>query len=111
MAKQTTQKQDEIENEAKVEKVEDEQKSDLAKVLIEYLNTNNGHEIASKILSQMGKNTERLGKASICQLVIQAVIVIIIIGVTATLSANGKFDASLGVLFGTLVGYVFGKKT
>lgn len=41
---------------------------------------------------------------------LQAGIIFVVIVAASILSYLGKFDTSLGVLFGTLVGYIFGKK-
>ena len=49
-------------------------------------------------------------KFALYQLLAQAGIVLVIIVATTCLSAHDKFDASLGVLFGTMIGYAFGKK-
>lgn len=83
---------------------------DFGKMLMNYLNTTNGHEIVKDALSIMGKNTTQSAKASLMQLIIQTVIVVVVIIVTGALSAYGKFDASIGVLFGAIVGFAFGKK-
>jgi hypothetical protein len=41
---------------------------------------------------------------------LQAGIIFVVVVAASLLSYLGKFDTSLGVLFGTLVGYIFGKK-
>lgn len=41
---------------------------------------------------------------------LQGAIIVIVILATSALSYLGKFETSVGVLFGTLVGYIFGSK-
>lgn len=92
---------------------EPEQVSELQPVL-DYLQSPQGHEIASRILSvveDVKKATlEKTTSHAAFEKWLQALIIVIVVGASAVLSYLGKFDTSLGVLFGTLVGYIFGKK-
>jgi hypothetical protein len=80
----------------------------------DYLKSANGHEVTTRIL----KIVEDIKKAAldksashaIFEKWLQAIIIVIVIVATSTLSYLGKFETSVGVLFGTLVGYIFGRK-
>jgi hypothetical protein len=82
--------------------------------LLAYLGTTNGHEIASRILSVVESvKQSTLDKSSNnvrVEKYIQFGAVVAVITATTFLVYSGKFDASVGVLFGTVVGYAFGKK-
>ncbi|TCS33101.1 hypothetical protein EDC30_11842 [Paucimonas lemoignei] len=82
--------------------------------LLNYLQSQQGHDIASRILSiveDVKKATlEKTTSHAAFEKWLQAGIIVIVVIASALLSYLGKFDTSLGVLFGTLVGYIFGKK-
>ncbi len=79
-----------------------------------YLESDKGHELASRLLAII----EDIKKATIqtstshakFEKWLQASIVLVVVVAASTLTYVGKFDSTLGVLFGTLVGYLFGKK-
>ncbi len=81
---------------------------------LNYLQSEQGHEIASrvlKIIEDVKKATlEKTTSHATFEKWLQAGIVVVVVGAASGLSYFGKFDTSLGVLFGTLVGYIFGKK-
>lgn len=97
------------------EEYEDEEpaSSDLQPFL-NYLQSQQGHEIASRVLKifeDVKKATlEKTTSHAAFEKWLQAGIVVVVVIAASTLSYLGKFDTSLGVLFGTLVGYIFGKK-
>jgi hypothetical protein len=80
----------------------------------EYLHSEKGHEVASRILGIV----EDLKKAALVrssehakfERLLQVGTVVVVVVAASFLTYAGKFDASLGVLFGTLVGYLFGKR-
>lgn len=80
----------------------------------EYLKTPQGHEVTTRMLSIVEDvKKAALDKSSshaIFEKRLQATIIIIVIISTSILSYLGKFETSVGVLFGTLVGYIFGRK-
>ena len=92
---------------------ESEEEFDISPFLY-YLESKNGHELASRVLAIF----EDIKKATLdnasshakFEKWLQAVIVVVVVGAASTLTYFGKFDSTLGVLFGTLVGYLFGKK-
>lgn len=90
-----------------------EQPSDLQPIL-NYLQSPQGHEIASrllKVVEDIKKSTlEKTTSHAIFEKWLQAGIIFIVVVAASVLSYLGKFDTSLGVLFGTMVGYIFGKK-
>ena len=79
-----------------------------------YLNSDKGHEIASRAL----KIIEDIKKATIdttsshvkFEKTLQLAMIFAVIISTSVLTYFDKFDSTVGVLFGTLVGYLFGKK-
>ena len=81
---------------------------------LNYLQSPQGHEIASRILTvveDIKKATlEKTTSHAAFEKWLQAGIIVIVVLASAILSYLGKFDTSLGVLFGTMVGYIFGKK-
>jgi hypothetical protein len=91
----------------------DEPPSDLQPVL-NYLQSPQGHEIASrllKVVEDVKKSTlEKTTSHAIFEKWLQAGIILVVVVAASVLSYLGKFDTSLGVLFGTMVGYIFGKK-
>lgn len=82
--------------------------------ILNYLQSQQGHEIASRVLTiveDIKKATlEKTTSHAAFEKWLQAGIVVVVVVAASTLSYLGKFDASLGVLFGTLVGYIFGKR-
>lgn len=79
-----------------------------------YLKSPQGHEIATRLLSvveDIKKSTlEKTTSHAVFEKWLQAGIIIVVILASSVLSYLGKFDTSLGVLFGTMVGYIFGKR-
>ncbi len=84
------------------------------KPLFTYLQSQQGHEIATRLLSvveDVKKSTlEKTTSHAAFEKWLQAGIIFVVVVASSTLSYLGKFDTSLGVLFGTMVGYIFGKK-
>ncbi|MCV2439850.1 hypothetical protein [Paucibacter sp. DJ2R-2] len=82
--------------------------------LLDYLQSPQGHEIAGRLLSvveDIKKSTlDKTTNHAAFEKWLQALIIFIVVSASSVLSYLGKFDTSLGVLFGTLVGYIFGKK-
>jgi hypothetical protein len=82
--------------------------------LFTYLQSPQGHEIATRLLSvveDVKKSTlEKSTSHAIFEKWLQAGIIFVVVIAASLLSYFGKFDTSLGVLFGTMVGYIFGKK-
>lgn len=82
--------------------------------LFNYLQSPQGHEIATRLLSvveDVKKSTlEKTTSHAVFEKWLQAGIIFVVVVAASFLSYLGKFDTSLGVLFGTLVGYIFGKK-
>lgn len=91
----------------------DAAKSDFQPIL-DYLQSPQGHEMASRLLAvieDVKKSTlNKTTSHAAFEKWLQAGIIGIVVLAASTLAFLGKFDTSLGVLFGTLVGYVFGKK-
>ncbi len=79
-----------------------------------YLESDKGHELASRIL----KIIEDIKKATLetttshakFEKRLQVTIILTVVLASSILTYVGKFDSTVGVLFGTLVGYLFGKK-
>lgn len=92
---------------------DDEEEIDVGPFLA-YLESDKGHELASrtlKIIEDIKKATlETSASHAKFEKWLQVVIIAIVIVSSSVLTYYGKFDSTLGVLFGTLVGYLFGKK-
>ena len=94
-------------------KPEDEDEIDIGPLLL-YLQSEKGHELASRALAII----EDIKKATIQTTTshakfekwLQSGIIITVVIASSFLTYYGKFDSTIGVLFGTLVGYLFGKK-
>lgn len=94
------------------EKLEDEENIDVSPFLY-YLESEQGHELASRVLAIF----EDIKKATIqtstshakFEKWLQAMIVLVVVGAASILTYLGKFDSTLGVLFGTLLGYLLVK--
>ncbi|MCW7471852.1 hypothetical protein [Leptospira kanakyensis] len=94
--------------------------------IIEYIMSEPGHEIIKRIItliedikkSTLDKNVE-LTKINVTNnhkqrayLIIQQTIVFVVIVIASIyLAVMDKFSPTIGVLFGTVIGYFFGKKT
>lgn len=93
--------------------VNDDEEIDIGPFLA-YLESEKGHEIASrslKIIEDIKKATlETSSSHAKFEKWLQVTIIVIVIVSSSVLTYFGKFDSTLGVLFGTLVGYLFGKK-
>ncbi|HYS05525.1 MAG TPA: hypothetical protein VEW47_10070 [Candidatus Dormibacteraeota bacterium] len=91
----------------------------------EYLRSDKGHELATRIVSlfeEIKKATlDRSAEQALVQerfepqhrrnsLIVQAGTLGLTIVAASVLIYRGKFDSTAGVLFGTLVGYVFGRR-
>lgn len=91
----------------------DEEEIDVGPFLA-YLESDKGHELASrtlKIIEDIKKATlEKTSSHAKFEKWLQVLIIAIVVVSSSVLTYFGKFDSSVGVLFGTLVGYLFGKK-
>lgn len=93
---------------------EEEELNELVSPFFEYLKTPHGHEVATRVLNIF----DDLKKAALnhtasqvkLERLLQIVIVIMVVLAASTLAVMDKFNATVGVLFGTLIGYIFGKK-
>ena len=102
-------------NEKELEQLvpEDEEEIDVGPFFW-WLSTEKGHEIASKIVSIVDdvKKAALAQSASHARLEIwlKIVVILAVIGAATTLTIFDKFNPTVGVLFGTLVGYFVGRK-
>src|SRR5260221_977273 len=80
------------------------------KPFLEYLESANGHELASRLLgivedikkSALHKSTSH----AIFEKILQATIIVVVVVATSLLTYFQRFDTSIAVLFGTFVGYI-----
>lgn len=81
---------------------------------LDYLQTDKGHELASRtigIVEDIKKATlEKSSDHAKFEKWMQFGVIIVVVVAASLLSYFGKFETSIGVLFGTLVGYIFGKR-
>jgi hypothetical protein len=105
--------EDSIENKEIVPIEDEEEEIDVGPFLA-YLESDKGHELASrtlKIIEDIKKATlEHTSSHAKFEKWLQVLIIAIVVVASSTLTYFGKFDSTVGVLFGTLVGYLFGKK-
>lgn len=91
----------------------DEEELDIGPFLA-YLESDRGHELASRILrifEDIKKSAlETSANHAKFEKWLQVGIVGLVVIASSVLTYFGKFDSTIGVLFGTLVGYLFGKK-
>lgn len=82
--------------------------------LIAYLNGERGHELASRLIAVIESikhsTIDKSASHAMVEKYVQVIVILAVVICTSLLVYVGKFEASVGVLFGTLVGYVFGKK-
>lgn len=80
----------------------------------DYLRTPQGHEVATRVLGIFDDlKRAALGHSArqvTLEKVFQIVIVTTVVAAATWLAVVDKFSVPVGVLFGTLVGYIFGKK-
>src|SRR3989442_14578960 len=85
-----------------------------AELLIEYLQSERGHQIADRLVSLFEKKVsltaEKTYKFHTQVLLTQVVVFIVTLGVLTFLSYRAKVDPTLALLIGTLVGYFFGRR-
>lgn len=81
---------------------------------LEYLKSDRGHELASRVLGiveDLKKGAlEKNANHAKFERTLQVTVIAVVVLASSFLTYTGKFDASVGVLFGTMVGYLFGKK-
>lgn len=75
-----------------------------------YIKSQEFQRIVHELISAYTEKNKIEGIKSSRDKKLQFVIVTSVIIASSVLSYFGKFDTSLGVVFGTLVGYIFGKK-
>lgn len=79
-----------------------------------YLESEKGHELASrtlKIIEDIKKSTlENKVSHAKFEKWVQFGIIMIVVLASSILTYIGKFDSTIAVLFGTMVGYLFGRK-
>lgn len=95
------------------EREPEEEEIDLSPAF-EYLKSDRGHELASrtlKIVEDLKKGAlEKNASHAKFERALQVTVIAVVVGASTFLTYFGKFDASVGVLFGTMVGYLFGKR-
>ncbi|MBA7673511.1 hypothetical protein ES703_81709 [subsurface metagenome] len=75
-------------------------------LFLKFLETETGRQIANEVVKFLNSYQKKSAKLEWAKIVIIALIIV----ATGLLTYFDKFDASLGVLLGTLAGYLFGKK-
>lgn len=80
---------------------------------LSYLKTKEGQEIATRVVAifeELRKvSLDRSSSLKTVETYLRYVMVLAVIVAAVTLSLYDKFDSTIGVLFGTLIGYFFGR--
>jgi hypothetical protein len=79
--------------------------------VLHFLRTEQGKEIVNSVLAYFRNHGAISGKNQWWDKLFQALLVLAVLIAVTWLSWEDKFTPSLGVLFGSLVGYIYGKKT
>ena len=83
--------------------------------VLDYLKTEKGHELASRVVQIIeGIQQATLATNSkhvVFELWFKVITVVLVVIAASLLTWADKFNPTMGILFGTLVGYVFGKKS
>jgi hypothetical protein len=86
-----------------------------ASPVLDFLSTTNGSQIATQMISAFQSLQQEGGKTQLAinkfEKLITCVLVVVIITAVTALTYFDKFTPSIGVLFGSLVGYIYGKKS
>ncbi len=83
--------------------------------VLDFLATTNGSQIATQMISVFQSLQQDGSKTQLAinkfEKLITCILVVVIIGAVTALTYFDKFTPSIGVLFGSLVGYIYGKKS
>jgi hypothetical protein len=81
---------------------------------LSYLQSEKGHELASRVLRVVEDikkvNLEKTAGQAKFEKWMQVSIIFLVVISTSLLTYFDKFDSATGILFGSLVGYMFGKR-
>ncbi|MBI3596055.1 MAG: hypothetical protein HY203_02750 [Nitrospirae bacterium] len=96
------------------EPIDDNEEDVYPYSVFEYLDTEKGHQVATRVLDIIDevKKATIAQKASYARLEkwLQIGIIGVVIVASTVLTLYDKFSPTIGMLFGTLLGYVFGKR-
>lgn len=83
--------------------------------VLDFLSTTNGSQIATQMISAFQGLQHEGSKTQLAiskfEKLVTCVLVVVVIAAVTTLTYFDKFTPSIGVLFGSLVGYIYGKKS
>ena len=102
---------------AELQSTQSEEESDEIDVsyFFEYLHSEKGHEVMGRVLSMVEDlkkaGLERSSEHVKSERWLQLSVITLVIFASTFLTYVGRFDTSLGVMFGTMVGYLFGKRS
>lgn len=104
-------------NETVIEDIDQEQNMQYQQQspLLDFLASTNGAQIANQMIDafkglQVEGNKAQVAISKFDKLMTCVLVIIVVIAVTC-LTYFDKFTPSIGVLFGSLVGYIYGKKS
>jgi len=82
--------------------------------ILGFISSPNGSQLVSQVVSTIEGLQQHGNKAQIAitkfDKLITCILVLVVIAAVTWLTYADKFTPSIGVLFGTLVGYIYGKK-
>lgn len=94
---------------------ENSQNSKASSPIFDFLSTPQGTEIAQQLINTVQGLKQQGSKAEIAMVkfekIITCILVIAVITAVTALTYFSKFTPSIGVLFGSLVGYIYGKRS
>ena len=78
--------------------------------LLQFLATPPGEKLVERILGVLESFKGKEHNKYLIELVTKVIASLVVVGVTVLLVSLGKFDPSVGVLFGAILGYIFASK-
>lgn len=83
---------------------------EATRVITEFLKTENGNALANRVLDFFATSKDAGTNHAKFNLLVRSGVVLAVILAVVFLTYFGRFDPAVGVLMGTLVGFIFGRK-
>lgn len=97
----------------------DEEEHPIVAPVIHFLRTPEGAKLANRIVEAYteGRKIKTYAENQVFKMqfrwysIVQTAVIVLAIGVATTLTIMGKFDTTISLFMGTVLGYIFGKKS